>query len=269
MRSSRRRFLKLAGVSVLGLSTKPLVSALAGEDLPKVMQTPEALVGTRWAMLVDLRKGCPEGCQECMEVCHRIHNVPDMGNPKDEIKWIWTESYEHAFPGQEHKYAEHFIREGLKNQPVMVLCNHCDNPPCVRVCPTGATFKREQDGIVMMDYHRCIGCRFCMAGCPFGARSMNWRDPRPFIKEITQDFPTRTRGVVEKCNFCAERLAKGLIPACVEACQKVAKEAGQEPILVFGDIEDSHSEVRELVQSHHTIRRKAHLGTMPQVYYIL
>ena len=74
-----------------------------------------------------------------------------------------------------------------------------------------------------MDFHRCIGCRFCMAGCPYGARSFNWEDPRPFIKEVNPDFPTRMRGVVEKCNFCGERLALGKEPACVEA----VKEAGQ------------------------------------------
>ena len=140
-----------------------------------------------------------------------------------------------------------------------MLCNHCDNPPCVRVCPTKATWKRE-DGIVMMDYHRCIGCRFCMAGCPYGSRSLNWRDPRPFIKKITKEFPTRERGVVEKCNFCSERLAKGLIPACVEACK--------EKVLVFGDLEDPNSEVRGLLKSHYTIRRKPQLGTRPQIYYI-
>ena len=85
----------------------------------------------------------------------------------------------------------------------------------MRACPTKATFKRESDGIVFMDFHRCIGCRFCMAACPFGARSFNFRDPRPFIAEINPEFPTRMKGVVEKCNFCAERLAEGQMPAVV------------------------------------------------------
>ncbi len=101
-----------------------------------------------------------------------------------------------------------------------------------------------------------------MAACPYGARSLNWRDPRPFIKtELNREFPTRTRGVVEKCNFCFERLAKGLIPACVEACKEKA--------LIFGDVEDPNSEIREVLRKNPTIRRKAHLGTHPQVYYIL
>jgi molybdopterin-containing oxidoreductase family iron-sulfur binding subunit len=127
------------------------------------------------------------------------------------------------------------------------------------VCPTKATFQRE-DGIVMMDMHRCIGCRFCMAGCPFGARSFNWKDPRPYVKENYPGYPTREIGVVEKCTFCAERLAQGLQPACVEASGGA---------MVFGDLEDEKSEVREYLRKYFTIRRKAHLGTNPQVYYIV
>jgi len=258
MDKNRRKFLKIAGCSLLGLGAKPVVDVLAQEKQPKVYRNPEALVGKRWAMVIDIKK-CKEDCTDCINACHRIHNVPEIGNPKDEVKWIWREPFKNAFPGQEHKYIEEYIDESLKGQQYIVLCNHCDNPPCVRVCPTKATWKRE-DGIVMMDYHRCIGCRFCMAGCPYGSRSLNWRDPRPFIEKINPEFPTRMRGVVEKCNFCAERLAKGLIPVCVEACKDKA--------LVFGDLEDPDSEVRELLRSHHTIRRKAQLGSMPQIYYI-
>jgi len=256
MKPSRRGFLKIAGFSVLGAGVKPLVDALAGAETQKISRDPKAKVGRRWAMVVDLKKPCPEGCRDCIEACHSIHNVPSMPNPKDEVKWIWTETFPHAFPGQDHE----FLDESLKRHPVIVLCNHCENPPCFRVCPTKATFKRE-DGIVMMDYHRCIGCRFCMAGCPFGARSLNWRDPRPFIKKMNREFPTRTRGVVEKCNFCEERLARGLMPACVEACK--------ERILAFGDLEDAESDVRRLLRLRTAIRRKPQLGTGPQVYYLV
>ena len=100
-----------------------------------------------------------------------------------------------------------------------------------------------------------------MAACPYGSRSFNWKDPRDIVKEMNPEFPTRSKGVVEKCNFCAERLAKGLVPACVEACSN--KE------LVFGDINDPHSEVREMLRTHYTIRRKPELGTKPQIYYIV
>jgi Fe-S-cluster-containing dehydrogenase component len=251
----RRTFLKVTGISLLGFGAKPVFGALTGMEGGKIFPNPKALRGKRWAMVIDLKKKCPEGCRDCIEACNHAHNIPDFGNPKDEIKWIWNETYNDTFPGQENR----FLEEEVQERPVIVLCNHCDNPPCVRVCPTKATFKRE-DGIVMMDYHRCIGCRFCVAGCPFGARSMNFRDPRPFIKKINPDYPTRTRGVVEKCNFCEERLAQGLLPACVEACKER---------LFFGDLGNPQSEVRRLLASHFTIRRKPHLGTQPQVYYIV
>ena len=149
----------------------------------------------------------------------------------------------------------------MKNGPALLLCNHCDSPPCVSVCPTGATWKRESDGIVMMDWHRCIGCRYCMAACPYGSRSFNWRDPRPSIREITADFPTRTRGVVEKCNFCEERLAKGEPPACVKACPVNA--------MTFGDAHDPASQVRRLLEANYSIRRRPSLGTKPQVFYLV
>jgi molybdopterin-containing oxidoreductase family iron-sulfur binding subunit len=112
----------------------------------------------------------------------------------------------------------------------------------------------------MMDMHRCIGCRFCMAGCPYGARSFNWRDPRPYVGELYPGYPTREIGVVEKCIFCAERLAQGLMPACVEASRGA---------LIFGDLQDEKSQVREYLRNYFTIRRKTHLGTNPQVYYIV
>ncbi len=261
MSINRRQFLKIAGIStIVGLGGTTTIKALWRDELEasQVSPSPEALVAKRWAMVVDVSKfKIDNDYKRVIDACHRIHNVPDFGNPKDEVKWIWTDTFSHAFPGQEHEYME----GGIKHKPFMILCNHCDNPPCVRVCPTKATFKRE-DGIVMMDFHRCIGCRFCMAACPFGARSFNWRDPRPFIKEENKEFPTRTIGVVEKCNFCYERLAKGLIPACVEACK-------DNKALVFGDLKDPNSEVRKILSSRYTIRRKSELGTQPSVFYVI
>ncbi|MFH2011958.1 MAG: sulfate reduction electron transfer complex DsrMKJOP subunit DsrO [Pseudomonadota bacterium] len=255
MKIDRRGFLKIGGLGILGIVAKPVIDVVSKVKMVEASSQAEVLPAKRLGMVVNL-KNCKDGCTDCIDACHRVHNVPEIGNPKEEIKWIWTEPYENAFPTQEHR----FTGGGMKGSPAIILCNHCDNPSCVRVCPTKATFKRE-DGIVMMDYHRCIGCRFCMAACPYGSRSFNWKDPRPFIKNVNPDFPTRTKGVVEKCNFCAERLAKGLIPACVESCKNNA--------LVFGNVEDSKSEIRNILRSNYTIRRKPGLGTGPQIYYIV
>jgi Fe-S-cluster-containing dehydrogenase component len=112
-----------------------------------------------------------------------------------------------------------------------------------------------------MDMHRCIGCRFCMAGCPYGSRSFNFREPLPYIKDENLEYPRRERGVVEKCTFCTERLAIGKLPACVEACKPGA--------LTFGDLEDPNSAVRKLLATRFTLQRKPELGTGPNVYYIV
>ena len=140
-----------------------------------------------------------------------------------------------------------------------VLCNHCEEPPCVRVCPTKATFKRD-DGIVEMDYHRCIGCRFCMAACPYGARSLNFRDPGPYLDEVDPSYPTRTKGVVEKCMMCADRIDAGELPLCVEASNGT---------ILFGDLNDPDSDVRRALDESFAVRRRTSLGTGPSVYYMI
>jgi len=270
MSMDRRHFLKIAGISaVLGFGGTSVMRGLRGRDAEAshVMTNEKALTAKRWAMVVDVSKfRTEEEYKRLIRACHSIHNVPDLGNPKDEIKWIWTDTYEHTFPTQPNEYME----ESVKGKPFVLLCNHCANPPCVRVCPTKATFKRK-DGIVMMDQHRCIGCRFCMAACPFGARSFNYKDPRIFLKpeDENREYPTRTIGVVEKCTFCTERLSKGLIPACVEAAREIAKETGTEPGMYFGDLDEPGSEVRKVLSVRYTIRRKPELGTEPSVFYVI
>ncbi|MEW5984688.1 MAG: sulfate reduction electron transfer complex DsrMKJOP subunit DsrO [Acidobacteriota bacterium] len=254
MSISRRGFLGAAGLTTLALAGKATLDALGFEV---VSESSEAASGRRWAMVIDPRKCLDAGdCVKCVEACHVAHNVPSVADPAREIKWIWKEKFEAAFPFLESEHPP----EALHGKPVMVLCNHCENPPCVRVCPTQATWRRE-DGIVMMDWHRCIGCRYCMAGCPYGSRSFNWSDPRPSIARITPEFPTRSKGVVEKCTFCEERLAKNQVPSCVEACPERA--------IVFGDLGDASSEVRSLLRERLALRRKAELGTGPAVYYIV
>ncbi|MFO7964467.1 MAG: 4Fe-4S dicluster domain-containing protein [Desulfobacterales bacterium] len=259
MERSKRKFLKIAGISAVGLGMSPALKGFAEQAGPKAVlgRAEKALTARHWGMVIDTRRlKTYRDIKPLIEACHRIHNVPEIANEDHEIKWLWAEPYEHAFPSKENKYLD----ERMELQLFPVLCNHCEDPPCVRVCPTKATFKREEDGIVMMDMHRCIGCRFCMAGCPYGSRSFNFRDPRPFIPEINKEYPTRMKGVVEKCNFCAERLAQGKMPGCVEASNGA---------LVFGDLDDPNSEIRKVLRENYTIRRKQALGTGPSVYYIV
>lgn len=260
MSINRRQFLRKAGmITALGLGSSFIISGFRKKEIAEAagyIKTGEDLPAKRWAMVVDMSKIKAEADQNrIIEACHSIHNVPDMPQTKDEIKWIWKDDYYHTFAGGFNEYLD----DHVIHSPFMVLCNHCDNPPCVRACPTQSTFKRP-DGIVAMDFHRCIGCRFCMAACPFNARSFNFRDPRPYINEISSEYPTRTKGVVEKCDFCSERLAEGLEPACVEA-----SNGG----LIFGDLDDPDSEVRQIISKKFTIRRKPELGTQPSIYYLV
>jgi Fe-S-cluster-containing dehydrogenase component len=254
---TRKRFLQVTGISVLAVAGERLVGTLAGAMQNTLPASPQALTASRWAMAVDLAKCAQkEGCAKCIEACHVAHNVPQSGERAHRIEWIWKASFENAFPSEQNEYQAATV----KDAPVPLFCNHCDNPPCVRVCPTQATWKK-QDGIVMMDWHRCIGCRYCMAACPYGSRSFNWTDPRPHLAQQNPDFPTRTKGVVEKCNFCEERLAKGELPACVKACPQEA--------MVFGNLGDANSKLRQLLRSRYAIRRKPELGTKPEVFYIV
>ena len=270
---TRRTFLKVAGLSAVGAVGGPAIVAFARAKM--------AVTGEKqWAMAIDVNKCIGTGdCNRCKKACDAAHNVPDMSDPRygvkpenlvrREIKWIWKEKYEGAFPEQQHALTS----KVLADKDVPVMCNHCANPACVRVCPASATWKRKSDGIVMMDMHRCIGCRYCMLACPYGARSFNWMTPwpRPFDKHgapPSLKYPTRMKGVVEKCNFCAELLAEAqrqgkstFTPVCVEACPSKA--------MVFGDVADTHSEIHKILRSQHSIVRKPAMGTEPQVYYIV
>jgi len=195
---------------------------------------------SRFGMVIDTRK-CV-GCMDCVVACQTENDVP-ASYCRD---WITTE-VRGRFPE---------VSMEIRSE----RCNHCDNPPCVRVCPTQATWRRD-DGVVTIDEHRCIGCRYCVAACPYGSRSFNWRDPRPHLAKADPGFPTRTRGVVEKCTFCEERLSRGEPPACVASCPEKA--------LTFGNIDDPASEVRRLLRERYAIRRKPGLGTGPQVHYLV
>jgi molybdopterin-containing oxidoreductase family iron-sulfur binding subunit len=261
MNESRRRFLTRAGLTALGVGALPVFRSTASAS--GAGQTAIELGQKQWGMVIDIRKCQRPGVSEAaIEACHRTHNVPKIDEPTREVKWLWTETYRKVFADQVHPYTQ----EAVKEFPTLVLCNHCTHPSCVKVCPTKATWKRESDGIVMMDMHRCIGCRYCIAACPYGARSFNWQDPRPFIDEIYPKYPTRTKGVVEKCTFCADRLRKNQPPACVEACNRVP---GGRDAIVFGDLGEAGSRVNRVLNRKFTIRRRPGLGTSPNVFYVI
>lgn len=266
MNKNRRSFLKVAGLSVFALSSGATAFSGAAQAMvsPGTYEPgPKELKAKRWAMVIDTRTfRTADDYKAIIMACHSVHNVPDIrskadGHEDQEIKWIWTDSYKHAFPDDLNEH----LADRVKKRPFPLLCNHCTNPPCVRVCPTQATYQLP-NGIVTMDYHRCIGCRFCMAGCPYGARSFNFVDPRGYLSDPVPnpEYPTRMIGVVEKCTFCVERLAKGLMPACVEA---------SEGRILFGDLNDPESAVRKALAENYSIRRKPNLGTQPGVYYIV
>lgn len=192
--------------------------------------------------------------KDIIGACHAEHNVPDTRDPKTAVEWMMDVSFEGAF----EDIASEYTADRVAHLRYPALCNHCAEPPCVRVCPTKATFKRI-DGIVTMDYHRCIGCRFCMSACPYGARSLNFSDPRKFLGRVNPDYPTRSKGVVEKCMFCSERIDKGKLPLCVEASKGS---------ILFGDLKDAGSDVRRALANAFSIRRRVEIGTDPSVYYV-
>jgi molybdopterin-containing oxidoreductase family iron-sulfur binding subunit len=144
-----------------------------------------------------------------------------------------------------------------------VQCMQCDNPPCVKACPVKATWK-EPDGIVVVDYNWCIGCRYCMTACPYWARHFNWTEPQIPPAELNRNTNylgnrPRPKGVVEKCHFCTQRTRKGGQPACMEACPTGAR--------IFGNLLDPDSEIRYVLANKKVFRLKEELGTEPKFWY--
>ena len=230
---------------------------------------------SKWGMVIDLDK-CT-GCQACTIACKSENNVPH-GSPEDQERRIET-YWNKVIAVSEGEYPT------AKTTIIPMPCMHCDSPPCITVCPAKATYKRE-DGIVMQNFRRCIGCKYCMVACPYGARNYNYRHQeqeeyqRPDLPaDLGLDyktyigpwpFPHRTHGVVEKCTFCFHRIDQGLkegktigvdvVPACVEACPSEAR--------VFGDLDDPYSEVSKLLASRDSFRLRENMSTEPKVFYL-
>jgi molybdopterin-containing oxidoreductase family iron-sulfur binding subunit len=203
------------------------------------------------------------GCRRCVYAC-----VEENNQSRDpQIHWISVlrfkkgEKWVDLVESEKYYNPEKVPEEGYFYMPVQ--CQQCKNPPCVRACPTQATWK-EPDGIVVIDYNWCIGCRYCMAACPYGARHFNWTDPGRKSGEINPQTHylgnrPRYKGVVEKCTFCIQRTRNGRYPACVEACPVGARK--------FGNLLDPNSEIRYAIEHKRVFRLKEDLNTYPKFYY--
>jgi molybdopterin-containing oxidoreductase family iron-sulfur binding subunit len=230
-RSTRRHF-AITGASALALV---LFSRMKAKEPVSPEEPPKKRRGRR-AMAIDLNRCI--GCNACAVACKAEHGVR-LGGFRS---WV-SEEEVGTYPA--------VTREFLPR-----LCNHCKNPPCLKVCPTGATSKRG-DGIVMVDQSRCIGCRHCMEACPYNARYFNSQhDP----KDEQKRFKARTHGTVDKCDFCSRRVDAGDEPACVSTCPGSAR--------IFGDLEDLGSRVSQIVKASASATLLEDLGTEPSVFYI-
>ncbi len=257
---SRRKLLIVAGSLTL---TSTVGSVLALEKLKK-----EEGSKYKWAMLVDVEK-CTECIKErgkytkppCVVACDMENNVPEFDDPLRDPQWI--------------KIVELKPETGGESIFIPLMCNHCEYPACAQVCLSKATYKRP-DGIVVIDYHRCIGCRYCIIACPYGSRSFNWFPPEEGLEHINRETQTRGHGIVEKCTFCVHRVDKEVnraelegrkpkpVPACVEACHRDGKGS-----LVFGNLLDEESEIYKIVKEGKVITLRPEFGTKPHVFYKL
>lgn len=237
---ARRDFMK-------GLAAMTAITVAPGVTLLSPTAANAAITGpvtdkVRWGMLIDANK-CDSGCDDCVTACKTENGWDGHNRPTTDPQWIRKVTITDPKSGA--------------TQSLPVMCQHCETAPCVDVCPTGASVKRA-DGIVLVDRHICIGCRYCMMACPYKARSFVHED-------VTGQKPhmPRGKGTVESCTFCAHRVDKGETPACVEAC---ATKAGRNA-MVFGDLNDPNSDLARELAKHVTTRIRADLGLNQGVQY--
>jgi len=234
---SRRQFITGAATAVAGLTVAPGVFLLKTAGAAN-----GADPATRWGLLIDTSK-CADGCTACVRACHEENGVRSLGRPKTDAQWIRKVTLTERETGHQHS--------------LPVMCQHCENPPCVDVCPTKASFIRP-DGIVLVNKHTCIGCRYCMMACPYKARS--------FIHEpLTDQKPhsPRGKGTVESCTLCVHKVDRGEgTTACVEACNKDGHRA-----MVFGDLNDPSSEISRRLKQEGSSAIRADLRLNPAVRY--
>ncbi len=230
--TQRRNFLK----TTLGAAAVTIAPGMMLFDIAHG-KTEAASGKVRWGMLIDTTQ-CKTGCNDCVSACNKENGLSG-GTKATDSQWIRKIEIKDISTGRE--------------QSLPVMCQHCEQPPCVDVCPTQASFKRA-DGIVLVDRHRCIGCRYCMMACPYKARSFV-HEP---LENQNPDVP-RGKGTVEACTLCVHRIDNGQIPACAEACQNKA--------ILFGDLNDTNSEIYKKVRSVTSDHLRADLKLNPGVRY--
>lgn len=202
------------------------------------------------------------GYRDCVHGCIAENNQ-DRGSQMQYIRVLELNQGDNNLEHSEHYYDPETVpNPGKWYMPVQ--CQQCADPPCVKSCPTNATWK-DQDGIVVIDYNWCIGCRMCMSACPYWARHFNWREPEIPAEEMNPKTAylgnrPRMKGVVEKCHFCTQRTRNGRQPACAEACPTGAR--------VFGNLLDPNSEIRYILEHKQVFRLKEELGTQPSFFYV-
>jgi molybdopterin-containing oxidoreductase family iron-sulfur binding subunit len=235
----RREFVGKAAAAAALLALAPGVKLV---DLVFARSEEEPVTdAVRWGMLIDTSK-CAEGCDACVRACDEEFGLESTGRPEIDTHYIRKLDLRDEQTG--------------KTYFLPMLCQHCEHPPCVDVCPTGASFRRA-DGIVLVDKHICIGCRYCMMACPYKARSFDHAElsgQRPYAP--------RGKGTVESCTFCAHRVDRGETPACVEACAATGNRA-----MIFGDLKDPSSEVAKRARVVPSTQVRADLGLNTGVRY--
>jgi Fe-S-cluster-containing dehydrogenase component len=225
------------------------------------ISTQEALPNTLWGYGLDLSRCI--GCRRCVYACVQENN---NSRYKRQSQWITVLRLKRGnltnLDESEHYYNPPLVpEEGYTYMPVQ--CQQCENPPCVKVCPVHATWK-EPDGLVVVDYNWCIGCRYCIAACPYKGRVFNWGVPTIPKDEVNTSVHylgnrPRLKSSVDKCTFCIQRVRKGRYPACVEACPTGTRK--------FGNLLDPNSEIRYIIANKRTFRLKEDLNTQPKFYY--
>ena len=242
-KSGRRGFMAFAAAGIAGILIAPGVRLIEIAQAAPASGTASSGASSkvRWGMLIDSTK-CASGCTDCVTACN-TENGLSGGTKATDSQWI-------------RKIEIKEVRTG-KTQSLPMMCQHCAEPPCVDVCPTGASFKRA-DGIVLVDKHTCIGCRYCMMACPYKARSFV-HSPQTDQKP---DVP-RGMGTVEACTMCVHKVDKGEMPACVSACASAGHEA-----ILFGDLNNPESEISKRIASYPSRQIRENLNLDTGVRYL-